>query len=846
VSVKSYMIGPKAENLGLFRQLIVEALDDHMYWRRNFYPEDSPAISSADQHSAESQAFHDNLRDLLFTFLADAKNGVPFFSPRYIGHMNTDLLLPALVGYFASMLYNQNNVAGESSPMTAKLEQDVVNMLAEMLGMPSRTGADGEPIATGYLTSGGTTANIYGLWLARNLRSWPVALKLALRHAESRGADGSELARVLNARVVEYSSGQHRQFGDLNAWDLLNLPLQVLYHLRDRCFKAVQEANPRRFPDSAEARRVVETLVGPFTIQSLGPSAFVAKAISAFPDEAAILEKPWKVVVAANKHYSWLKAADVLGLGHQAVHEIGIRSDFTMDVDALDAYLTKAQRERQPVLAVASAFGSTEEGSLDDLSHIDSVRREHESSGLTTWLHVDACYGGYVATLFRGGTGTPLTEWLQRCGSDLGVSAEATKSLVDLAERPGWLSWSDLELRTNAMAAADSISIDPHKLGYVPYPAGAVLLRDSGAWDLVSCDAPYLWRDESAHTASFVGRYTLEGSRPGAVAAGCWLAHRSVPLVRDGHGQIIALSMLAARQLYASLESVRHESVSIAFVNNPHLNMVCYVPYHRDVRTLEELGELVRAVADEYSPAKKRNFMVVQTEVNVETTRTWLRSRFGNDIGDRLFDASDGGCRAIPVLRSVVMGPLSYGATRRTDGQQLFDVFASDLVSTTDSVLKRLRNQAFIRSFRPRDIVLAMDNDPEVHDLLQGALADLRTGHADLRFYGTKSEALREIAEAQTLPFAILDVDMGPGDERGGFEVFEAICRRNANAFSEESKVQSVVFLTVGAERARRHCAAIADRIGQAPRVALVKKPIGATEEAIFMDELWQAMTEAS
>ncbi len=128
------MMGPKAENVDLFRQLVIEAVDDHLRWRCNFYPADNPAISSSDKNAEQFRNFENRLHDLLFEFLADAKSGVPFFSPSYLGHMNTDLLLPGLVGFFVSMLYNQNNVAGESSPMTCRLEHEVVAMLARMVG----------------------------------------------------------------------------------------------------------------------------------------------------------------------------------------------------------------------------------------------------------------------------------------------------------------------------------------------------------------------------------------------------------------------------------------------------------------------------------------------------------------------------------------------------------------------------------------------------------------------------------------------------------------------------------------------------------------------------------------
>ena len=37
-------LGPYGENDGLLEKLVVEFLRDHVYWRRNFHPEDPPPI----------------------------------------------------------------------------------------------------------------------------------------------------------------------------------------------------------------------------------------------------------------------------------------------------------------------------------------------------------------------------------------------------------------------------------------------------------------------------------------------------------------------------------------------------------------------------------------------------------------------------------------------------------------------------------------------------------------------------------------------------------------------------------------------------------------------------------
>lgn len=91
---------------------------------------------------------------------------VPFFSPRYIAHMNSDTSMPATLGYLTAMLYNQNNNAPEGSPLTNIIENCVGQDLCSMLGY--RTRPDDErkdtPLAWGQIVCGGSVANIQSMW----------------------------------------------------------------------------------------------------------------------------------------------------------------------------------------------------------------------------------------------------------------------------------------------------------------------------------------------------------------------------------------------------------------------------------------------------------------------------------------------------------------------------------------------------------------------------------------------------------------------------------------------------------------------------------------------------------
>ena len=94
--------------------------------------------------------------------LAELKKSAPFSSMRYQGHMCWDQTLPGMVGYVAAMLYNQNNVALEASPITTVLEVEASRDLCRMLGYRQTT-----PQAWGHLTCGGSTANIDMLQLGK-------------------------------------------------------------------------------------------------------------------------------------------------------------------------------------------------------------------------------------------------------------------------------------------------------------------------------------------------------------------------------------------------------------------------------------------------------------------------------------------------------------------------------------------------------------------------------------------------------------------------------------------------------------------------------------------------------
>ena len=104
------------------------------------------------------------------------KHSVPFWSPRYAAHMCMDLSMPALLGYFMTMLYNPNNVSVEASPMTTLAEIRAGEQLCELFGYKTKRRDKDDIVGWGHITCGGSVANLESIWLVLSVAIFSEAL----------------------------------------------------------------------------------------------------------------------------------------------------------------------------------------------------------------------------------------------------------------------------------------------------------------------------------------------------------------------------------------------------------------------------------------------------------------------------------------------------------------------------------------------------------------------------------------------------------------------------------------------------------------------------------------------
>jgi len=725
---KAAFLGPKGENADELERLLLEVLRDHVFWRRNFHPSDPRLIDERDKRTEAFDEMSARLRDELSQILAKLKRAAPLYSPRQVAHIVSDPSLPALVGYFAGLLYNQNNVVSEVSPETVREEREYFRGLAEMVGypeflpetLPTDARSHRTPYSWGHLCSGGTVANLEALWIARNVRLYPLAVRLVAEETDP-FASFADL-EVTTAR------GERVPLRTLSTWRLSNLPIDEITNLHLRIKSSIAEGAAERAEAFQEALP---------SVRNAGLASFLLRYNRAFPDDPARLPK---VFISQATHYCWQKNMDLVGLGANALELVPVDDRIRIDTDALHERLRDCIEDRQPVLGVVSIVGTTEEGAIDPLHEIESVRSSVADDGLTMWHHCDAAFGGFFASML------PKTED--------GTFADPSSLDGDLAGPDGLLPTDDVEALTR-LPATDSLTIDPHKFGYVPYPAGAVLFRDYHVRDAIAYKAPYLSDEDDAGFGGFLGQWTLEGSRPGAAAVSCYLSQELVPLTPEGHGHFMRNCIEANQQLVSALRTRFGEAttaeLSIRPFHPPETVAFCFVVApDQDFETIEALNELneriwSRMTVDGREDINQYSFLLSRTEVEAAAYEHVLAEVLPKDV---LADAVEDGA-SLTLLRTCLMNP--FQADWSAEEEQPFPERVADVLYevAVDEYLEQVlppapQSDAGRRpvlvveqsplSRQPSGLARHLEYDEQVvahFDVRACSAADVRNGEAD-------------------------------------------------------------------------------------------------------------------
>lgn len=544
-AIDALFLGPKAENGRFLAQTIEEFIKDHFYWRKDYHPEDDPIITLEQQSSPEFLNVQQrtlNALELLSSKMRETS--VPWHSPRYLGQMNSEILMPSIVGYITAMLYNPNNCAYEGAPATTPMELEVGKDFCKILGFDVDKG-------WGHITNDGTIANMEGLWYARNIKSIPFAI------------------RDVRPELVK----------GLDDWQLYNMKVPDILDLAEK----VQDVWDDIRDNSVRGKGCESGKLG-------------------------------KWIVPQTKHYSWVKAVDLLGIGIENMIDVQVDENYRMDINILEKTLNDLVDKKIPILGVVSVIGTTEEGAVDHLDKVVALRDKFEKEkGVSFYIHADAAYGGYARTIFLDENGQFMPYDVLK------------KRLVDDEIFDKDITWpsKDIYNAYKALENVNSVTIDPHKMGYVPYAAGGIAISDKRMVQAISFFAAYVF-EKNTNQPELLGSFIIEGSKAGAAAAGVWVAHQVIPLNITGYGRLIGASIYGAYKFYNMIKNtapfkIGDKTVIMKALTEPDFNIVDWaynVQGNKDMAKMNAFNETLFDMSAPFGqPILKSDFLTSHTDL---------------------------------------------------------------------------------------------------------------------------------------------------------------------------------------------------------------------------------------
>ncbi len=215
-----------------------------------------------------------------------------------------------------------------------------------------------------------------------------------------------------------------------------------------------------------------------------------------------------EVIVPASAHYSFDKATDLLGL---KLVKTKLNERFQADTEAVKEAITPR------TIALVGVAGTTSLGIVDPIGDMSEIAEDADIH-----LHVDAAFGGFVLPFLK----SPK---------------------------------HDVPEFDFALSGVKSITMDPHKMGLAPIPAGGIVFRNEEIGKTVGLDVPYLSGGE-------IQQDTLVGTRSGASIIAVWALMKH--LGTKGYEKIVDRCMKLAARLATEIPRIDGMDVVIKPVTN--------------------------------------------------------------------------------------------------------------------------------------------------------------------------------------------------------------------------------------------------------------------------------------
>ena len=228
-----------------------------------------------------------------------------------------------------------------------------------------------------------------------------------------------------------------------------------------------------------------------------------------------------EIIIPDSAHFSFKKAADMLNL---KIVEAKLDENYRIDVGSVKEAVS------DKTVAIVAIAGTTELGLIDPIEEISKIAHVNN-----IYFHVDAAFGGFSIP------------FLKQAGYDLPVFDFSLEGVC-------------------------SITVDPHKMGLAPIPAGGIIFRKEEYLDVMAVDSPYL----TVKTQS-----TIVGTRLGASSAATYAIMKYFG--KEGYTKIAQNLMENTKFLSQKLKELGYEIIC-----EPELNIVAFNHPQMDTNELAQ------------------------------------------------------------------------------------------------------------------------------------------------------------------------------------------------------------------------------------------------------------------
>ena len=216
-----------------------------------------------------------------------------------------------------------------------------------------------------------------------------------------------------------------------------------------------------------------------------------------------------EIIIPRSAHFSFKKAADMMNL---KIVEADLDDNFKIDVESVKSKIS------ENTIAIVAIAGTTELGLIDPIEELSNIAHENN-----IYFHVDAAFGGFSIP------------FLKNIGYD----------------------FPEFDFK---LPGVSSITVDPHKMGLAPIPAGGIIFRKKEYLKVMAVDSPYL----TVKTQS-----TIVGTRLGASTVATYALLKYFG--KSGYSKLADELMVNTKFLKESLENIGYEVIV-----EPELNIVAF------------------------------------------------------------------------------------------------------------------------------------------------------------------------------------------------------------------------------------------------------------------------------